>query len=176
MKRGSSALFAAMAISLVAVALVIRPGTSRVPLPPGARADRILIEKANHTMTLFENGRSLRSYSVALGRGGLQPKRREGDNKTPEGQYRIDGRNSSSAFHLALHISYPDPGDSASASSRGEKPGGDILIHGIRNGIGWIGSLHRWVDWTAGCIAVADEEIEEIWRTVPDGTPVEIKP
>ncbi len=176
MRRGSSALFAAMTITLAAAALVLRPGTARVSLPPGAQADRVLIEKANHTMTLFENGRFLRSYPVALGRGGLQPKRREGDNKTPEGRYRIDGRNPSSAFHLALHISYPDPKDSASASSRGEKPGGDILIHGIRNGIGWIGRLHRWVDWTAGCVAVTDEEIEEIWRTVPDGTPVEIKP
>ena len=126
-------------------------------------------------MTLFAGNRPLRVYKVALGRGGLEPKMREGDNRVPEGRYRIDGRNANSAFYLSLHISYPDATDTARARSRGKEPGGDIMIHGIRNGLGWLGSLHRRADWTAGCIAVTDSEIKEIWSAVPDGTPVEIR-
>ncbi len=151
------------------------PGTAQT-LPPGIQADEIVIEKARRTMTLKSGGQALRVYAIALGRGGLEPKRHRGDNLTPEGRYLISGRNPQSAFHLSLRISYPSPGDAAAAAARGEDPGGDIMIHGIRNGLGWVGRLHRAVDWTAGCIAVTDEEIEEIWRLVADGTPVEIRP
>jgi murein L,D-transpeptidase YafK len=146
------------------------------PLPPDIQADEIVIEKARHTLTLKRKGETLRVYAVALGRGGLEPKRHQGDNRTPEGRYRISGRNPHSSFHLSLRISYPSARDAAEAAARGEDPGGDIMIHGIRNGMGWVGALHRSVDWTAGCIALTDQEIEEIWRVVPDGTPVEIRP
>ena len=145
------------------------------PLPPNAVADRIVVDKTRHIMTLYSHEQPLRSYAVALGRGGLDIKTREGDNRTPEGQYRIDGRNPRSAFHLSLHISYPEAGDVAEAAARGKNPGGDIMIHGIRNGLGWLGTFQRRVDWTAGCIAVTDQEMEEIWRVVPDGTPIEIR-
>jgi murein L,D-transpeptidase YafK len=144
-------------------------------LPADARADRIVIEKAQHRMSLFANGDLLRSYDIALGYGELGPKMREGDARTPEGLYHIDGRNPRSAFHLSLHISYPSAADKAAAEARGDKPGFDIMIHGIRNGLGWIGPLHRLVDWTAGCAAVTNVEIEEIWRVVPDGTAIEIR-
>ncbi|OWV77362.1 hypothetical protein ATY76_00010 [Rhizobium sp. R339] len=145
------------------------------PLPADVRADAVLIDKTSHRMTLFSGGQTLRTYAVSLGRGGPEAKTREGDNRTPEGNYRIDGRNPRSAFHLSLHISYPDSSDVAAAAARGEKPGSDIMIHGIRNGLGWVGTFHRWVDWTAGCVAITNAEMEEIWRVVPDGTPVEIK-
>jgi len=145
------------------------------PLPPDAVADRIVVDKTHHIMTLYSHEQPLRSYAVALGRGGLDIKTREGDNRTPEGQYRIDGRNPRSAFHLSLHISYPEARDVAKAAAHGENPGGDIMIHGIRNGLGWIGTSHRWLDWTAGCIAVTNREVEEIWRVVVDGTPIEIR-
>lgn len=145
------------------------------PLPANTRADSILIDKTGHTMTLFSGGQMLRTYAVSLGRGGLEAKTREGDNRTPEGHYRIDARNLRSAFHLSLHISYPDAQDTAAAAARGERPGGDIMIHGIRNGLGWLGTFHRWIDWTAGCVAVTDAEMEEVWRVVSDGTPVEIR-
>ncbi|EJZ16698.1 L,D-transpeptidase family protein [Rhizobium sp. Pop5] len=144
-------------------------------LPADARADSVFIDKTGHTMTLFSGGQTLRTYAVSLGRGGLKAKTREGDNRTPEGSYLIDARNPRSAFHLSLHISYPDARDTAAAVVRGEKPGDDIMIHGIRNGLGWLGIFHRWVDWTAGCVAVTDVEMEEVWRVVPDGTPVEIR-
>lgn len=113
---------------------------------------------------------------MALGSQLNLPKERQGDGRTPEGLYIIDGRNASSAFHRALHISYPNVADRARATAGGFAPGGDIMIHGIRNGLGWIGSLHRIFDWTKGCIAVTDGEIEEIWNAVPNGTVVEIKP
>jgi murein L,D-transpeptidase YafK len=88
----------------------------------------------------------------------------------------IDFHKADSDFHRALHLSYPKERDIDQAAARGVSPGGDIMIHGIRNGLGWIGAFHRRTDWTAGCIAVTDFEIEEIWRAVPDGTPVEIRP
>ena len=91
-----------------------------------------------------------------------------------EGVYRIVGRNPHSAFHRALRVGYPTPEQVRQAQARGVDPGGDIMVHGIRNGLGWLGSLQRQVDWTKGCIAVTDGEIDEIWRLIPDGTPIEI--
>jgi murein L,D-transpeptidase YafK len=88
----------------------------------------------------------------------------------------VVGRNPKSAYHLSLRLSYPNAADVAAAKAKGCPPGGDIMIHGITNGLGWMGRLHRQVDWTLGCIAVTDEEIERIWNLVPDGTPVEITP
>jgi len=103
-------------------------------------------------------------------------KQEEGDMKTPEGIYKIDSRNPQSSFHLALHISYPSDDDKARAADRGVPAGFDIMIHGIRNGLGWIGVFHRWTDWTVGCIALTDEEIEELFRVTPGGTTIEIRP
>lgn len=167
--------YGVIAAVLVAALAMLGQADGPPPLPAGARADSVLIDKTRHTMTLFNGGQTLRTYTVSLGRGGLEAKTRVGDNRTPEGAYRIGGRNPRSAFHLSLHISYPGARDTAAATARGEKPGGDIMIHGMRNGFGWLGTLHRWVDWTAGCIAVTDAEMEEVWRAVPDGTPVEIR-
>jgi murein L,D-transpeptidase YafK len=146
------------------------------PLAADARADRVVLEKSARKLTLFRGETPLKSYSVALGRAPEGTKEREGDHRTPEGHYIIDAHKQDSAFHLALHISYPSPADSAAAAQRGIKPGGDIMLHGIRNGLGWIGAFHRCVDWTSGCVAVTDKEIEEIYRAVPDGTPIEIRP
>lgn len=140
-----------------------------------AVADLLVVDKSLHRLSLFEHGRLLRVYQVALGGGGLGPKIRAGDRRTPEGRYVIDGRNPHSTYHLSLHISYPDAQDIAAAAARGVAPGGDIMIHGLRNGLGWIGGAHRRYDWTAGCIGVTDAEIEEIWRLVPNGTPVVIR-
>jgi murein L,D-transpeptidase YafK len=146
------------------------------PLPTGTKIDRIVIEKSPRKLSLFVNGKSLKSYRVALGRNPIGAKQEEGDNKTPEGVYRIDGRNPQSNFHLALHVSYPSDEDKVHAAERGASAGFDIMIHGIQNGRGWIGAFHRLSDWTAGCIALTDEEIEELWRVTPDGTIVEIQP
>ena len=137
-------------------------------------ADRIVVNKQAHTLTLFQQGKILKTYRVALGRGGPGQKSRAGDNRVPEGVYRIVGRNPHSAFHRALRVGYPTPEQVRDAQARGVDPGGDIMVHGIKNGLGWLGSLQQRVDWTKGCIAVTDGEIDEIWRLVLDGTPIEI--
>ncbi len=145
------------------------------PLPEHLTADSIVVDKSTHRMTLLKDGQALRTYRVALGQGGHEPKVREGDARTPEGTYFIDGRNPHSCCHLALHISYPSAADVVAARARGVKAGSDIEIHGLRRGLGFIGRWHRVMDWTRGCIAVTDSEMDEIWRVVPDGTPVVIR-
>ena len=167
-------LMVLLGATVIEFVLLLQGG--QAPLPADARSDYVLVEKASHTMTLFEQGQPIKTYRVALGRGGPGQKLQAGDNKVPEGIYTIAGRNPKSAFHRALRMSYPLPEQEIQARQRGVPVGGDIMIHGIRNGLGWIGSMQRRVDWTKGCIAVDDEEIEEIWRVVPDGTPVEIRP
>jgi tetratricopeptide (TPR) repeat protein len=139
-------------------------------------ADNILIEKKERRLSLISKGEVLKTYKIALGGNPNGPKERQGDNKTPEGTYFIDSRNKESRYHLSLHISYPNEIDKERAKERGVLPGGDIMIHGIKNGYSLIGDQHTEYDWTKGCIAVTDEEIEEIEKLVPNGTIVEIRP
>ena len=139
-------------------------------------ADRVLIEKKARRLTLFTNGEVIKTYKIALGGNPVGPKERQGDNKTPEGIYTIDSRNGNSGYHLALHISYPNADDKRRARERGVAPGGDIMIHGIKNGFEALGLSHAEKDWTEGCIAVTNQEMEEIYRFVPNGTIVEIRP
>jgi murein L,D-transpeptidase YafK len=146
------------------------------PLAAGTTIDRILVEKSARRLSIFADGKKLKSYRVALGRNPIGTKEQEGDMKTPEGIYWIDWRNPESDYHLSLHLSYPSDEDNARAAERGVNAGFDIMIHGITNGSGWIGGFHRMHDWTAGCIAVTDEEIEELYRVTPDWTPIEIRP
>ena len=145
------------------------------PLPPDARADKVLVLKGERKMMLLDEGRVLKTYSIVLGDNPKGHKQQEGDERTPEGHYTIDYRNPRSVAHLSLHISYPNKEDKARAKAKGVSPGGMIMIHGILNGFGWVGPLHRLVDWTDGCIAVTDGEMDEIWRAVPNGTPIEIR-
>lgn len=140
------------------------------------KADSILILKKDHSMELLAGGKVIRTYKVALGSGGLAPKQREGDARTPEGHYTIDAKSEHSAYHKPLHVSYPNVADRKSAAKLGVPPGGAIMIHGLPNGKGWVGAGHRLYDWTLGCIAVTDQEIDDVWKLVPVGTPVEIRP
>ena len=138
--------------------------------------DRILIEKSTRRLMLISQGEVLKSYKIALGGNPIGQKERQGDNKTPEGTYVIDARNRDSRFHLSLHISYPNERDKKRAKELGVSPGGDIMIHGIKNGFSRVGDAHAGVDWTKGCIAVTDQEIEEIDKLALNGTIVEIRP
>src|SRR6476659_8918582 len=140
------------------------------------QADKIVIVKSARTMTLLSGANVLKTYKVALGTVPVGPKRVEGDHKTPEGSYVIDAKNAHSRFHLALHISYPSAADTETARKLGSRPGGAIMIHGLASSFAYLGPLHRQTDWTDGCIAVTNAEIEEIWRLVPVGTRVEIRP
>ncbi|MGQ9859927.1 MAG: L,D-transpeptidase family protein [Thermodesulfobacteriota bacterium] len=142
--------------------------------PEPLTADWIKVIKHQRTMLLMRQGEVIRQYRISLGKNPYGPKMRQGDNRTPEGLYLISGRNPRSAYHLALRISYPDPIDSLQARSMGVEPGGNVMIHGLPNGVKSKYSMEK--DWTNGCIAVSNEEIEEIWELVPDGTPIEILP
>ena len=137
--------------------------------------DHLVVSKSAHTLTLFAQGRPIRVYSVALGRV-AGPKRRQGDGRTPEGRYSIDSHNPNSAYHLALHISYPNADDRARARAAHVPTGGDIMIHGLPAGAGVLAPLQHWADWTIGCVALSNAEIEEVYRLVPNGTPIDITP
>jgi murein L,D-transpeptidase YafK len=168
-------LVGALVSALLACAILLSAANwPTAALPVDAVADRILLEKSKRRLTLYRNGAALKSYRVSLGSSPIGPKERQGDGRTPEGRYRIDGHLDSSDFHRALHVSYPNPRDIEQALAAGADPGGAIMIHGLPNGQGWWGRLHRLRDWTAGCVAVTDPEIEEIYRAVPNGTPIEM--
>ena len=129
----------------------------------------MVVSKKRREMVLLRGESVLRTYRIALGREPVGPKRQEGDGRTPEGRYVIDRRNAKSKYHLALHISYPDAADVARAREAGVDPGGDIMIHGLKDGV------RRDGDWTQGCIAVTDEEMDEIWGLVGEGTAIWIE-
>jgi murein L,D-transpeptidase YafK len=139
-------------------------------------ADRVVVLKKERLLQLFSKGTVIKTYKVALGGEPIGPKSQQGDHKTPEGIYVLDSRNPHSQFYKSIHISYPNAIDRAAALQRGVSPGGDVFVHGLPNGYGWIGASHRLKDWTDGCVAVTNEEIDEIWRVVADGTPIEIRP
>lgn len=140
------------------------------------RIDLVVVEKAARQMILLSGGKTVRTYEIALGDAPVGHKQREGDERTPEGHYVLDWRNPNSAFHLSIHISYPDADDRAAAAAAGYSPGGDIMIHGQPNGFGWWSWLLQMADWTDGCIAVTNADMDEIWEMVDNGTPIEIRP
>jgi murein L,D-transpeptidase YafK len=145
-------------------------------LPPDVIVDRIIVEKSFRRLTLVYNGSELKTYRIALGRNPVGNKERRGDNRTPEGTFRIDRRNEKSRFYRSLHISYPSRTNIEKARRHGVSPGGDIMIHGLPPEIESVESMDQLGDWTAGCVAVTNTEIDEIWRVVPDGAIIEIRP
>jgi murein L,D-transpeptidase YafK len=155
--------------------LLSAPGWGQTQDKP-VRADRVVVLKKERTLQLLSLGKVIKTYKVALGGDPIGPKTRLGDHKTPEGVYMLDSRNAHSQFYKSIHISYPNARDRAAARRQGVSPGGDVFLHGLPNGYGWVGASHRLKDWTDGCIAVTDEEIDEIWQAVPNGTPIEIRP
>ena len=144
----------------------------------GARlsADSLVVEKSLRRLTLWQAGLPVRTYDIALGSTPVGAKERAGDNKTPEGLYHIDARNPKSRFHLGLHVSYPNAQDVARARAQGVAPGGDIMLHGLPPKHSQVGPLHRAYDWTNGCVALTDPEIEEVFAAVPVGTPIRFLP
>src|SRR5271169_1385642 len=141
-----------------------------------AKADHVMVVKSERTLTLLSHGKVLHTYKVAPGGSPVGAKEQQGDHKTPEGHYILDRRNAKSRFYKAIHVSYPNEKDKQRAAQRGVSAGGDIMIHGLPNGFGWLGATHRARDWTDGCVAVTNAEMDEIWDSVPNGTPIEIRP
>jgi len=139
-------------------------------------ADRIVIVKSAHTMTLLNGGVALKTYKVAIGKGGIGPKVQRGDEHTPEGDYIIDAKKKVTCCFLAMHLNYPNAEDAARARAAGVDPGDMIEIHGLSRKRAWMGRFHRITDWTDGCVALTNLQMLELWPYVPVGTPVEIDP
>ncbi len=139
-------------------------------------ADKVVVYKSKRQMQLFRAGKVLRTYRIALGDNPVGHKRQEGDEKTPEGAYVLDWRNPNSRYYKSIHISYPNAQDREQARRRGVSPGGDIMIHGRNGPIVLPDGTWKWKDWTDGCIAVTNAEMDEIWKLVKNGTPIQINP
>lgn len=142
------------------------------PLPEGTVADQLVVYKNQRKLELWSSGQLMKTYTISLGKHPEGHKQHEGDSRTPEGLYTINDKNPNSGFHLNLGISYPNAND----RQRSDNPGGDIKIHGLKNGLGLIGRFHQLRDWTNGCMAVTNTEMDELYRAVPIGTPIRINP
>jgi len=176
---GAAALLSATPRDTAAFRHVITPTITHTPvigIKSTMMADSIVVEKGKHTLTLYYGGIPVRSYLVALGTNPKGDKVKIGDGRTPEGLFHIDFRNPESKYHMALHISYPDAAHVERANELHVQAGGDIMIHGLPKAFAYYGADHRQTDWTEGCIAVTNQEIEEIFRAVPVGAPIQIKP
>ena len=154
------------------------PGSAAVPMAgAGPRVDRVVVEKSKRRLYLMRNGQTYREYPIALGLMPRGPKVQAGDLRTPEGVYTLDWRNPKSRFYKAMHISYPSAADRLRAEEKGVDPGGMVMIHGEHDEPAMRRILRRTPkDWTEGCIALNNEHMDELWQTVPIGTPIEIKP
>jgi len=145
-------------------------------LPVGSQIDSIVVYKSKRELVAYSNGQLVKTYKISIGKNPIGDKEFEGDKKTPEGIYYISDKNPTSAYHKNLGISYPNKDDLAAAKKLAKSTGGDIKIHGIKNKMGFLNKFHRWYDWTLGCIAVTNEEIDELYDAVKIGTRIEIKP
>ena len=168
--RSRLSLLSACALALLLGApLPVEAG----PLPP---ADRVIVVKSKRQLTLMRRGKVMKNFKISLGREPLGAKRFAGDGRTPEGTYRLTAWNPNSRFYRSIRISYPMPEDKAAARAFGRSPGGDIMIHGLSAGMRSAGAGHYRFDWTEGCLAVTDAEMDVIWDSVQPGTPIEILP
>jgi murein L,D-transpeptidase YafK len=139
-------------------------------------ADTVLVKKSESKLYLKKDGKIIKEFHVAFGANPKGHKQQEGDERTPEGKYILDYKKEDSSFYKAIHISYPNESDKKRAKKLGVNPGGLIMIHGQKNGIGWLSWITQIFDWTDGCIAVSNSAMDEIWESVKVGTPIEIKP
>jgi murein L,D-transpeptidase YafK len=145
-------------------------------LPTDIQINKLVVYKSNGELLAYSNGQLVKTYKISIGRQPVGKKEFKGDEKTPEGIYQINNKNAKSDYHKNLGISYPNKADIKNAKRLGKQTGGDIKIHGIKNKMGFIGKFHRWFNWTQGCIAVTDEEIDELYNSVKIGTKIDIKP
>lgn len=162
-------------VKIVLTSILICPFFYSLAFATLPKADKVIVVKSKRILMLLRDGEILKAYRIALGKNPEGKKVMAGDKKTPEGRYTLF-KNSNSRFHLSLRISYPNESDIENAERLGVSPGGDIMIHGLPEGLAEFGKFHRYYDWTDGCIAVTNSEIEEIYQMVEDGTPIEIKP
>jgi len=165
-----------MTVFLTLAGLMVYYFHSENKLSSSVQIDDIVVYKSKRQLLVYSNGQLLKTYKISLGRQPVGAKEFEGDKKTPEGIYFINDKSLNSRYHKNLGISYPDKNDIQNANRFGKSAGGDIKIHGLRNKMGFVGKFHRWFDWTLGCIAVTNEEIDELYGAIKVGTRIEIKP
>jgi murein L,D-transpeptidase YafK len=165
-------------ISCLCLALLLLPAVSRAESSPDVirKADAVLIKKSERRLYLMKNGKAYRDFQIALGKDPLGAKLFEGDNRTPEGDYFLDWKNGNSLYYKSIHISYPNEEDLAFAEVVGNVAGGNIMIHGPPMNPEYPAWLYAEFDWTDGCIAVTYEDMDEIWESVEEGTPIRILP
>jgi murein L,D-transpeptidase YafK len=162
---------------LIVLALVVYCILPDKRSPPSAlRYDLLKVEKSKRLLHAFSGGKCIKTYRIALGQQPVGHKEFEGDGKTPEGTYQISLKNRNSRFHKSLGISYPNSKDKEHAQSLGKKPGGAIMIHGLPDRLAYVGKWHRLKDWTQGCIALTNEEMDEVFNAASVGIPIEILP
>lgn len=140
------------------------------------KADLVIVHKKERTLYLIRNNETFKAYRIALGANPKGHKQQEGDERTPEGKYTLDYKKPDSAYYKAIHISYPNDKDRERARELGVHPGGFIMIHGQKNGLESLENITQRFDWTDGCIAVKNAEMDEIWSSVETGTPILIEP
>lgn len=145
------------------------------PMAKGTVVDKIVVLKSKRQLLAYSHGALVKTYTVALGGNPVGAKQYEGDNKTPEGIYTINDKNPYSAYHKNLGVSYPNKQDIANAAKAGKSAGGEIKIHALRNDRGYIHKFQRWKDWTYGCMALTNEEIDDLYAHTPVGTVIEIR-
>lgn len=140
------------------------------------KADLVVVEKGNNTLVLLRSGKVIAKYHVVFGAEPVGHKLKEGDNKTPEGRYILDFKKADSAYYKAFHVSYPNANDVERARQAGVSPGGNIMVHGQKNGFGWASGITQQINWTQGCIAMTNDDMDAMWALVDAGTPIDIKP
>lgn len=140
------------------------------------KADLVVVKKSEQRLFLYGNGKPFADFHVAFGANPEGHKQQEGDERTPEGSYVLDHKKEDSAFFKAIHISYPNAADIAQAKGRGVNPGGAIMIHGQKNGFGLLSPIAQLFNWTDGCIALTNKDMQTVWEAVDAGTPIEIEP
>jgi len=166
-------------ISIILIFFILEINFAILPKDAFAKpdkADKVVVLKGKRVLFLLKEGEIMKAYKIALGKDPVGHKVRAGDNRTPEGIYTLSSRKQSEKYHLTIFISYPNESDVLNAKSKGFSPGGSIAIHGLPQELASLNKLHRSMNWTSGCIAVTNDEMEEIWRLVEDGTTIEIKP
>ena len=145
-------------------------------LAAAEKADLVVVSKSESRLYLERSGKRFDSFKVAFGGDPKGHKQREGDERTPEGRYMLDSKNPNSSFYKSIHISYPNASDRAAAKSRGVSPGADVMIQEQKNGWGWLAPISQLFDWTDGCVALRNSDMEKVWNAVDIGTPIEIQP
>lgn len=160
------------AVALLAAALVAAcPAVSLAE-----KADLVRVNKSEGKLYLLKSGKTFAGFPVVFGAQPKGHKQQEGDERTPEGRYVLDYKKADSGYFKAIHISYPNAQDVARAKQRGISPGGAVMIHGQKNGLGWLSPVAQLVNWTNGCIALSNKDMQVVWEAVDAGTPIEVEP